>query len=681
MKKFGEEFLENNHIETKTAVLLRILINYAQVFSVIFAIEIDWPNLMDDALGVTGKVSALSDQLFVIDCFFLLGKKAFGADIIFMKALFTAVTPFIYIFFGVIFWVVYFKIKRRPIRGNKTLSERIIMTMVIICFDQQPQVIQSGFSLLDCVNLYRSDTRVAFLQDAYDIKCWQGEHLAWMAILALPSLMIWILVLPGFVVRVLRKNRTRLNDEDIVKKYAFVYNGYKDKFFYWEVVIMFRKILFIMNNVFSNTVELQIYFALMLLFISYILQKFTEPYSMDSLNELERVSLFSLGTFIIIGLYFQTSAAGSAVDFLAILIGVGGNVYFIIYFAKLFFALQIEKLKQNEKFMKYFNYFQKKLCCCFYHEKVQHALHKAKSNFHKLSSGFRLSRLNRSSVSSSFSSPKSKHQFAQDSILSPSLSSPKKGDFSSSSKMPIFQLDPRALELSGLSPIEEPQSRLAMDDNDIDRSPQHALSSREDIPSQEASPYSAKSFDKSFYKSVLVSPGRSVAFALNGSNSESTILKDTVITKGTIFTRGTTLFQRVSNPEESSPSPVLRGLVGNPSSARGGQVTSERGHYEEVQENEDKPEEVEKKEEDGSYSARMMTPRGENSTHRSATAKKSIFASQGLRKKSEDVSKPKSDSFPSPPLRARDKKSEDNTSEKKRKKKISWDIRDFENEN
>ena len=610
MMKFGEEFLEGNHVETKTAVLFRILLSYAQVFSLIFDIDINWPNLMESILGITGKVSALSDSLFVVDCFFLLGKKAFGADIIFMKALWTAITPFFYILMGMSFWIIYFKIKGRPIRNNKNLRNLIIMTMVIICFDQQPQVIQSGFSLLDCVNLYRTDTRVTFLQDAYDIRCWQGEHLGWMLALALPSLGVWILVLPGSVMHILRKNRGKLNDEDIVKRYSFVYNGYQQKFFYWEAIIMLRKILFIMNNVFANDVDLQIYLALILLFVSYIFHKYTLPYDAESLNELERVSLFSLGTFIICGLYFQTASAGSVVDALMIIVGVTGNLYFLIYFAKLFFALQIEKLKKNEKFMKIFDYIQKKFCCCIHSPKVKKALTRARTNFRKISSGFRKTRTGRDSMSSNMSSSKTNNlrfSFAQDSILSPSvLGSPKKED---SSKMPMFQLDPRALELSGLSPIEEPISGLGGVDLEYedDQHENQNRSSVEGPPSNENSPNSAKSiFD---YKSILASPGRSVDFRNNGgggSESGSTF-------RGYALTRGTTLFQKMSSPEPNSA---------------------------ELSRNSFDPEKKEAEDGGGSNSARNLSlqPQAEGFSTRSRAPKKSIFAQDNnLRKRSEDI--------------------------------------------
>lgn len=39
--------------------------------------------------------------------------------------------------------------------------------------------------------------------------------------------------------------RTRLTKMDVKELYGFLYNGYKKEFFYWEVVIMYRKILMI----------------------------------------------------------------------------------------------------------------------------------------------------------------------------------------------------------------------------------------------------------------------------------------------------------------------------------------------------------------------------------------------------------------------------------------------------
>jgi hypothetical protein len=59
---------------------------------------------------------------------------------------------------------------------------------------------------------------------------------------ALPSLIAWGLGIPFFAFILLNRVRTRLTKIDVRETYGFLYNGYKKQFYYWEVVIMYRKI-------------------------------------------------------------------------------------------------------------------------------------------------------------------------------------------------------------------------------------------------------------------------------------------------------------------------------------------------------------------------------------------------------------------------------------------------------
>jgi len=433
MLRFGREYTEGNHIETKTAVLVRILISYSQVFVLIIGINIDWPPIMDNVLSYTGSLASAGGQVFTVDCFFAIGKNAFGAEIIFLKALFTIFTPFCYIFMGIIFWLVYFKVKKRNIKGNKDLINKIVTTIIIICFEQQPEVLKSAFSLFDCVNLYREDHPLRFLQNSYDVQCWQGQHLFWLLVLALPTLLLWIIILPGSIVYILRKNRNKLDDPEIIHKYSFIYNGYQQNKYYWEAIIMLRKLMFITNSVFSGSVNLEIYLCLMLVIISFVIHQYCRPYTLESLNDLERVSIFSLGVVSFCALYFQTASAGTVVDVFMIVFGISGNLYFIFIFSKTFFSLQIEKLKQNKSVMKVITYIEKNFCYCFKSTKVQKALFRARTNIRKITYSLRFKGSNRSETSkidpnsSYLSSPKSRKlmlSMSQDPILQFPLGSP-----------------------------------------------------------------------------------------------------------------------------------------------------------------------------------------------------------------------------------------------------------------
>jgi hypothetical protein len=62
---------------------------------------------------------------------------------------------------------------------------------------------------------------------------------------ALPCLICWGLGIPFFAFVLMSRVRNNLGRMDVKELYGFLYNGYKKEFYYWEVIIMYRKILMI----------------------------------------------------------------------------------------------------------------------------------------------------------------------------------------------------------------------------------------------------------------------------------------------------------------------------------------------------------------------------------------------------------------------------------------------------
>lgn len=67
---------------------------------------------------------------------------------------------------------------------------------------------------------------------------------------ALPSLIVWGLGIPLFAFMLLFKERKRLDTLLARQKFGFLFRGYKQRFYYWEIVIMYRKIFLIFIQVF-----------------------------------------------------------------------------------------------------------------------------------------------------------------------------------------------------------------------------------------------------------------------------------------------------------------------------------------------------------------------------------------------------------------------------------------------
>lgn len=87
----------------------------------------------------------------------------------------------------------------------------------------------------------------------------------------LPSILIWVIGIPMFALVCLIRNKTILkkclDPEDsltteekallfkVKLKYGFLFNGYRGKYYYWEIIVLYRKILLIMSTVFLTVVS------------------------------------------------------------------------------------------------------------------------------------------------------------------------------------------------------------------------------------------------------------------------------------------------------------------------------------------------------------------------------------------------------------------------------------------
>jgi len=123
---------------------------------------------------------------------------------------------------------------------------KAISTLVIALFLIHPNLTQFMFDVFNCYKIEEDRRMKSDLQ----IICYKDYHLFWSLATALPSIVIWGIGIPGFAFLLLQAEKDRLHKIEAKERYGFLYNGYKKKFYYWEVIIMYRKILISVISVF-----------------------------------------------------------------------------------------------------------------------------------------------------------------------------------------------------------------------------------------------------------------------------------------------------------------------------------------------------------------------------------------------------------------------------------------------
>lgn len=134
---------------------------------------------------------------------------------------------------------------------------------------------------------------------------------------AIPCFIAWGIGIPAGVWILMRSNREGLDTIAVKEKFGFLYNGYKRSSYFWEIVIMYRKILMIGISVFMNRIGL-IFQALVLLIlmVSFLqLNNTLRPFATRDLNDIEDLSMIAGIVTIYCGILFITSKDPSSPSF------------------------------------------------------------------------------------------------------------------------------------------------------------------------------------------------------------------------------------------------------------------------------------------------------------------------------------------------------------------------------
>lgn len=151
----------------------------------------------------------------------------------------TNLVPVALILVEILLWSLAWAIFRgKEFFKHHGLGYCILKTLIIIFYNFQVSEIQGNLSLLNCDNLYRDDDSLEFLQLDYDVPCWNKAHYTWLLSLGLPAALLWCILMPGFSFFAMKKERKNVNNHEYM---SFLSDGFSEKKYFWEFVIMMRK--------------------------------------------------------------------------------------------------------------------------------------------------------------------------------------------------------------------------------------------------------------------------------------------------------------------------------------------------------------------------------------------------------------------------------------------------------
>ena len=95
-------------------------------------------------------------------------------------------------------------------------------------------------------------------------------------------------------------------------RFSFLFKGYRSEWYFWEFVILYRKIIVVCTSVFLTTVSvvMQALSMLAVVLVCLFLQQYVQPFFGKTFNSLELKALLASLLTIYSGLYFETRSTG-----------------------------------------------------------------------------------------------------------------------------------------------------------------------------------------------------------------------------------------------------------------------------------------------------------------------------------------------------------------------------------
>ena len=317
--------------ETILSDLIKIIINYFQFIAILAGFNFSWPKFITGLFLFNKILGGTCDEYFSIDCLMIETVKAYGTDATFIKFLIILLIPYMFACLVLVFWVLFYHYQKIKIKDNPKFSYHIITTLVISAFIFQPYMIKYSLLLFQCGELNKDEF---YLTMNYDLQCFTENYYQWSLSLAIPTLIIWVIILPIIALLRLPREQNKMNDKSTKCRFLFLYRGYKSDRCFWEFIVLTRKILLIITLVFLYYIStnFQAFMVSIILSLSFVVQKLGNPYRHHHLNKLEEKSIFSLFIICLGGWYFedQQGFKNNIVDWIIIILILFTNLGFLL---------------------------------------------------------------------------------------------------------------------------------------------------------------------------------------------------------------------------------------------------------------------------------------------------------------------------------------------------------------
>ena len=307
------------------SVLLKILTNYLQLMIITTVLKMKWPEPFYQLITVQERIGSSTGKIFSLDCLIQMNS---SVKPYYVSILINFLAPLVIGVLVLIVWGIVALVKNSIYEVIKPFTT----SLVVIFFLMHPGISNTSLSILSCYQIQSGEYWNIY---SFDIQCYTEEYQRDYYAIFILGILLWTIGMPALAYTLIRMNKNELELTGTKAKYGFLYHGYHGNRYYWEFVIMGRKLLIISVALLlrSSTVSMQLIFVLLILVCALVLNQHYKPFELEELNKTENYSIGLSITCFTSGLMVEAESA-YAWHIILFTILVIGNTLFFFYFAK-----------------------------------------------------------------------------------------------------------------------------------------------------------------------------------------------------------------------------------------------------------------------------------------------------------------------------------------------------------
>jgi hypothetical protein len=247
------------------SVGIRIISSYMQVAGLLNNFRLELPQAVTSLITVQSAASGVGGAVISFNC---LVPDVRGSELfVFRLMCIVIIIPGAAILTVILFWSLRAICHKTTepiitVHGHKyhnaTPKDKMIGTMVVLFYLMFPSILSGITTAMSCTTYGEQGTDLTrvLLDASLDIPCYKTVHLALLVTILLPSFALFAFIAPATVVLAMRshyKAQTLLpHQSDFHPKacyrYGFLFLGYEQEFYGWEVFVMLRKAAFVITS-------------------------------------------------------------------------------------------------------------------------------------------------------------------------------------------------------------------------------------------------------------------------------------------------------------------------------------------------------------------------------------------------------------------------------------------------